>query len=296
MPFASTQVNTAQAKEFYLTFPTNIIDPGVTPNVLDLTCFIASNFNTKGTIQLLGAGNKVVWTQNFTVDSQSVTQIGIPHQFNTSAEIQDAEDEKPLRKAIHITSDQPIVVYGLSHRPFTADGYLAIPPSSWGTDYRVGGYYGVSTTAEAALTKLDVTSELAVVAAYDSTIVDIYLTAPTRDINNTMTHRAGDLVSVVLNKGQVYQMQSYSDNGGGNFYDLSMTEVQSSKPVGVFGGSKCADVPISFYACDYVLEMMPPTQSWGKEYFTYQFDPERRGGDLWRVYPLQDNTTVTING
>src|SRR5579883_174125 len=290
----NTLANSTQGREFYLTFPTNLIDPGYTgPNVLDLTCFIASNFNANGTIQLLGANNKIVWQQNFSVDSQSVTQIGVPHQYNNQAEIQDGEDGIPVTKAVHITTDQPVVVYGMSHRPFTADGYLAIPPASWGVDYRIGGYYGVSSTGE---TNLNATSEFAVVAAYDSTIVNIHLTAPTRDINDTMTHHAGDIVSIQLNKGQVYQMQAYTEAGGGNFYDLSMTEVQSSKPVGVLGGSKCADVPVGSQYCDYVIEMMPPTQSWGKEFFTYQFDPPRSGGDLWRVYPLQANTVVTING
>ncbi|HET7153726.1 MAG TPA: IgGFc-binding protein, partial [Candidatus Kapabacteria bacterium] len=293
---SSALANTTQAREFYITFPTNLFEQGIPNNVLDLTCFIASNYNTKGTIQLLGTGNTIIWQQNFAVDAQSVTQIGIPHQYNNQAEIQDAEDERAITKAVHITTDMPCVVYGMSHRPFTADGYLAIPPSSWGTDYRIGGYYGVSTTSEAALTKLDVTSELAVVAAQDSTVVNIILSAPTRDITNNMTHRAGDLVSVILNKGQIYQMQSYSDPGGGNYYDLSMTEIQSSKPVGVFGGSKCANVPVAQSSCDYVIEMMPPIQSWGKEFFTYQFDPARKGGDLWRVYPSQNNTTITING
>src|SRR5690348_4223528 len=78
--FPPTLVNTAQGREFYITFPTNLFENGIPNNVLDLTCFIASNFNAKGTIQLLGPNKTIVWQQNFKVDSQSVTQIGVPHQ------------------------------------------------------------------------------------------------------------------------------------------------------------------------------------------------------------------------
>lgn len=35
-------------------------------------------------------------------------------------------------KAIHITSDDDIVVYGINKEQFSADGFLAIPISSYG--------------------------------------------------------------------------------------------------------------------------------------------------------------------
>ena len=135
LPNAKTFANTASGEEFYLTFPQNLLDPTVTPNVLDAVVYIASNYLTHATVQLLGTGNKIVWQTSVVVDSQGVAAVTFPHQYDKNVEIQDYEDETVLTKAVHVTADQPVVVYGLDHRPYTTDGYLALPPSTWGNHY-----------------------------------------------------------------------------------------------------------------------------------------------------------------
>jgi hypothetical protein len=285
--------NFSLSKEFYLTFPQNLHE-GSGP--LDLTCFIASNYPAKGTIELLGdprdGVGKIVWKQNFKVDSTGIAQVMIPHQYNNYAEIQDIENELPKHKAVHITSDQPIVVYGLNHWPFTSDGYLAIPPGAWGKAYTVASYYGITRTDE--YPTLRATSQFAIVAAFDNTGVTIQLSDDTMDGQGRLTHKKGSAVPVVLNKGDVYQMQARKVAGQLN--DLSGTVITSSKPIGVLGGAKCTDIPKTKPACDHIIEMLPPQQTWGTDYFSFPFEPSRRGGDTWRIYPLQDGTDVFLNG
>ena len=46
--------------------------------------------------------------------------------------------------------------------------------------------------------------------------------------------------------------------------------------IGLLAGAKCTDVPKTKPACDHILEMLPPTQTWGKEYYTYT--PEEKKG------------------
>ena len=48
-------------------------------------------------------------------------------------------------------------------------------------------------------------------------------------------------------------------------------------------------------ACDFLIEMLPPTSTWGTEYVTFPFEPARRGGDLWRAFALEDSTDVILN-
>ncbi len=295
-PSSNTLANTSVAQEFYLTFPQNLLDPTVTPYpALTMTCFIASNYNTTGTIQILGPGNTIVWQENFVVDSLNVTEIDLPQKYNLNAEIQDFENQTVLTKAVHIKANKPIVVYGYSYRQYTSDGYLAIPPSSWGTEYRVAGYYGLTTVSETEK-QVKATSEFALVSAYDSTIVSIILSANTMDANGNLLNNAGDAVTVTLNKGQVYQVQAQWNVDDPQ--DLSMSEISSNKPVGLIAGSKCADVPTSNCCCDIILEMITPVATWGTEYFTYPFDPppDREWGDVWRIYPSQDNTKIYLNG
>ena len=197
---------------------------------------------THATVQLLGTGNTILWQTSVVVDSQGVAAITFPHDLDDEVEIQDYEDETVVTKAVHVSADQPVVVYGLDHRPFTTDGYLALPPSSWGTHYFIASYPGLSVQSEYQTIKA--TSEFALVSAYDNTIVKIALTVPTTSATGAQSHNAGDVFSVTLNKGQVYQVQAMKIANGVNQADLSMTEITSSQPVGVSAGDKCTDVPV----------------------------------------------------
>jgi hypothetical protein len=78
--------------------------------------------------------------------------------------------------------------------------------------------------------------------------------------------------------------------------DLSGTEVTSTKPVAVFGGHICANVPNnSTYACDHLVEQIPPTSTWGKEFLTVPLKT-RLNGDTFRMIAAEDNTAVSVNG
>lgn len=277
------------AREFYITFPENIRE-GSGP--LDLMCYIVSEYNTTGTIELLGANETTVWKQQFTVNAQNLTQILIPHNFNNAAEIQTAENETSTRKAIHITSVQPVAVYGISQWQSNADGFLAIPVAAWGKNYRVEGYDGITHFGEYANSRA--TSQFAIVSAYDHTIVTIALTNVTMDGKGIQTHTRKDTLTVLLERGQVYQIQGLKN--GTSVNDLTGSHVTSNKPVGVFGGSKCANVPKTIGSCNYLLEMIPPVETFGKEYYTYPFDFGRSAGDSWRAIPFVDGAIVHLNG
>lgn len=278
--------------EFYFTFTENL-HQGEPQSAQQLTVFIAASHKTKGNIELLGAGTSITWSHTFTVDSMHDTEITIPSGFNSTAEIQELADEQPLRHAIHVVTDNPVLVYGLNHIQYTADGFLAIPLSVWGTSYRIGSYAG--STRISADPNIRATSEFALVSAYDNTKVNIVLS------DNSMagpswgiSHAVGTVVNVTLMKGEVYQMQSWKN--GSEPSDFSGTIISSNHPVGLIAGAKCADVPITKPACDYIVEMLPPITTWGTEYFTYPFEPARPAGDMWRVFATQPGTQVVLNG
>ena len=77
----------------------------------------------------------------------------------------------------------------------------------------------------------DLNSELSVVATEDGTDVTI---VPTADTTSGVT--AGTATTKTLNRGEALPVQSSTG-------DLSGSMVTSSKPVSVFGGHKCANVP-----------------------------------------------------
>ena len=45
--------------------------------------------------------------------------------------------------------------------------------------------------------------------------------------------------------------------------DLSGTRIVSDKPISVFTGRECTNVPVDVCCCDHLTEQVPPTVTWG---------------------------------
>jgi outer membrane protein assembly factor BamB len=234
------------------------------PGLIDLQIFISSPTGASGTVNIDGIG----FSESFDVDPDDLITINVPDDaLMIGADIIDD-------KGIRIESDNPISVYGLNQRVFSTDAYLALPINTWGSNYYVMSY---SNSAQFT------GSQFGVVAKEDNTIVTI---TPTASIG---FNGAGVPYEITLDEGEVYQGRS----GAGT--DLTGTLVESSTPVGVFGSHFCANVPLNIAFCDHLVEMLPPTSSWGQSFVTVPF-AEREGGDVFRVLASTNNTEVTING
>ena len=82
----------------------------------------------------------------------------------------------------------------------------------------------------------------------------------------TGSHTAGVAYNVTLNKGQTYQLRN-TDSWRPPISPARI--VTSTKPIGVFGGHQCANIPNgSTFDCDHVVEELPPTETWGKSFVT----------------------------
>ncbi len=179
-------------------------------------------------------------------------------------------------KGIHITSQQEVTVYGLNRQPFTTDAFLALPTDILGTEYINLGYKNVDV--------LNAT-QLAIVGTVNGTSVEITPSVTTDG------HTAGVPFTITLNQGQTY----YLVNTGSSPNDLSGTLITSSQPVGVFGGHGCANIPAGNVACDYIVEQLPPTSAWGKQFVTVPL-ATRKNGDTFRILASANNTRVQVNG
>lgn len=183
----------------------------------------------------------------------------------------------PQRRAVHITSDNPISVYGLNRRYQSTDTYLALPVSVLGTEYRAMGYYKLSA---------DLVSQIAVVATEDSTELYITPNAATTD-----GHKQGEPYAVLLRKGDVYQLLAdfYSVGTG----DLTGTLIRSNRKVAVFSGHSCGYVPMNVQACNHLVEQMPPVSSWGKHFYVGML--KGRSRYTLRVIASENKTKVFEN-
>jgi hypothetical protein len=194
-----------------------------------------------------------------------VTSVTIPASYEANSA------DGIENKGIHVTAKAPISVYGLNDIVFTTDAYLALPTSSEGTRYRTLGYGGGSGGG------------ITVVATANGTTVTI---TPSEAVG---AHAKGVAFTEHLSQGQTYQLQSTS--GG----DLSGSLVTSNLPISVYGYNACTDVPAGSFACDTVVEQMPPTSSWGTEFVSERL-ALRHQGDIYRVLADQAGTVVKVGG
>jgi hypothetical protein len=187
-------------------------------------------------------------------------------------------DEGVYRKGIEVTSTEPISMYVYSSKQQTSDGYLALPVSSWGTEYITANYLVDAYDSDPmhdpfGCNDLPRGGEFAVLAAEDNTQIAIY--PKTR----TLTGATG-VINKILNKGDIWQIQDGGQLRGGT--DLTGSVVVATKPVGLLSGHVRAAVPFIYSSKNHLIEMLPPRNALGKRHIAVPFYG-RQGGDMIRV-------------
>ncbi len=246
-----------------------------------LSLFISSDVATSGTVSVPGQGLNAP----FSVTPGQIFPVLLPQS------VQMTSLDTVETKGIHITAQNPVAVYGLNFVPFGTDGYLALPTNTLGTSYLVASYQTPYLG-----------TEFGVIAAQDNTTVTIIPTinAGVRDPNHPFGTRLAQVpYTIVLNQGQTYQLRNDQDfrlldTSSGPSADFTGTVVASDKPVAVFGGDDCANVPEQSTACNSLVEQLPATNLWGQNFVTMPLAAEHNG-DRFRFLAQTDNTHVVVN-
>jgi hypothetical protein len=261
------KLKNSEGKEFWLCFQRNYKNKRVeTPQTrLHLELFITGDEDARVTIEIAGIGYK----KKISIPGGTIRNVKLPPQ----AQVYSNEIKEKL--AVHITSDNPISVYGLNRRFQTTDTYLGLPVNVLGTEYRVMGY----DVSEGLM------SHFAIVATENGTEVTIVPST------NTMTHKAGVPYKIRMDRGEVYQVAARNDRHGK--CDITGTYIKSNKKISVFGGHQCAYVPSTIMACNHLVEQMPPLPSWGKHFYLGMLKP--RSNYTFRVLANEPDTRVFLN-
>lgn len=267
---------TTEGKEFWVVFQKNFRDfetdehsKKLTPTQpLELELFITSSRRARGYVEVAGIG----FRREFVVEAGEVISIPV----DSAAQVKTSEKIENL--AVHIVSDESIAVYGLSHRWQTTDTYLAYPIDVLGTEYRAIGYKWLAD---------DLLSQFAVIGTEDNTSVTI-----TPSNRTKMGKPADRPFTITLDRGEVYQV--IPEFRPTSKSDLTGSTISSDKPVAVFSGHNCAYVPDQAYkACNILVEQMPPTRSWGRQFFVGTL--AGRSSSVIRVLANESGTEVFEN-
>jgi hypothetical protein len=106
----------------------------------------------------------------------------------------------------------------------------------------------------------------------------------------TRLRAAGVPYEITLQEGDTYQLSAPTSGR-----DLTGSIITSDKPIAVFSGHTCSNVPSNTTFCDHLIEQIPPVTSLGQGFVTVPL-ASRRAGDIFRIVATQDGTNVTVNG
>ena len=203
-------------------------------------------------------------------------------------------DGRERSKAIRIVTEggKKISVQGFSDETRTSDGFTALSCDGMATRLFNRYEYIAFSAGQNTESSLGRRSVILLVPCEDDTRVKIEPTqmltlSGLSDLPTAPPFRISASSSGVLraNAGQTLLIAHPGD--------LTGTIFRSTKPLAVFSGHECANVPSDFNSCDYIVEQIPPGLTWGKTFFIVPF-AGRVSGDMVRVGTLSDGTQITV--
>ncbi len=241
-----------------------------------------------------GTSNLVkVTVNNSTQSIKMLPNTAITVDLNGAGVTRNTETAADL--GIHVVSTAPLTMYGYDVWDGGAgfiggspDGFLALPTSSLGTQYYTVNYYDASFAGTPTV------GQYVVVATQDNTVVNFTTKAHTRGPNGTAGHNPGDSWSAILMKGQTYMVQSTGNYIGTE--DLTGSLVTSNHPIALLSGHQISPIDVSMSSADHLLEMVPPIDKWGTQYFDMPMAGRLICGDYLRVLSGEDGNQITYNG
>ena len=192
---------------------------------------------------------------------------------------------------IKAQDNRTIVVFGQNEQVASNDAYLALPivllPA--GTPYE---YIAASVQGDTGTPQQAKDSVALIIGTENDT--EIILEPSGSGIAHPFASQTSgfffpgdpvELRTVTIQKFQTFYLQV---RGG----DISGTRIIANKPVSVFSGHECANVPVTISPCDILIEQIQPIPTWGTEVVTIPL--RTRSADLIKVFASQDSTLISI--
>lgn len=190
-----------------------------------------------------------------------------------------------------------------SYGSFSNDASLLLPAHILGSSHVViaPGHSHISQGA----TQLPRTGQMVVLATQDNTQVTVKASAVTIAGAGIPSFAKGESRVFTLNSYEQLQLSSATSGadlecqslGGGATWcrkdnDLTGTVVTSDKPVAMFAGHPCANVPFSRSYCDHVEEQLFPFATWGKSFVALPTFPLRLNNQMFSINPPPDHFKI----
>jgi hypothetical protein len=249
--------------------------------------YVTSAVATRVTVEIPG---KEIFQQKTTIPND-IIEFTLDPSIAQCYRKTDAQPPQPQQVykgyGIIVTSDDPIICYGMTRYQSTSDGYLAIPVNGLGKNYIVSSYNDPCQDNGYQY----LTSYTSIVGAYNKTNVTVQLGGRMSNYTpGANPIKFGDVCKNTLDRGDVWLIGAMGD-----YNDLTGTTVRTNKPVSVISGSFCAFVPLQLSACDFLIEQDLPMETWGYTYHVTRII-ERLKGSIIRIFASEPNTVIYRDG
>ena len=240
--------------------------------------------STEFTVEYFGT------TQTYNANKGRTTFVNLPvgrAEDNGDIRIQ-YENER--NKGVLVRTTDPtklLTIYGINSAAVSADMFLALPCHS----YPVVSYRYFVFSANIISPILMSRSRFLIVACEDNSMVAIRPTQQIQinsDLSDTpvpITVQPGGSISFIMSRLSTALFNSEGD--------LTGTIITSNKPLSVFVGHECGQVPDDMTACDHLVEQIPPDATWGTQFFTVPLDV-RESGERYRIGTITNDNHVTV--
>ncbi|MDX9723984.1 MAG: IgGFc-binding protein [Myxococcota bacterium] len=186
-----------------------------------------------------------------------------------------------IQSSIPVTAHQFNPLNG--NNVYSNDATLLLPINAYGLQYMALNYPVTQT--------FDPNTYIDIVGTENNTSLTITSPVALPATGGFGALPANTPTNYTLNKGQLLHLLSSSTQG----HDISGMEIVASAPVGVFSGTRCANIPNGTPYCDHIEMQLFPVETWGKVYHATKFFPRGTEDDVWRIIAAQDNTTVALD-
>ena len=195
-------------------------------------------------------------------------------------------DSDERDKGVWIHATDAITVYGMNNASSSTDGFVALPCYDYQEQNYV--YYAVSTYFNR--TSYRSISQILLVGCEESTELTI---TPTQMIQIPFDLATGENSSLNVTSGTSYvvTLDRFQTVLFTSTLDLTGSKVVSNKPISFFSGHECAEVPVGVSFCDHLVEQLPPTITWGRQFFVAS-SLNKTSGEQYKLITSTTTTTV----
>ena len=187
--------------------------------------------------------------------------------------------EKGKVITIRTESDGKLIVYGGSFHEDSSDTFLVLPKQEY---VQQKSYKYIAVSYFSMFSQCN--SSVVIIAQYNGTQLSI-TSKEDITIDDTLTV-TGATTDIILQEGEALLVQSWND--------LTGLLVASNSPLAMISGHKCTNMPTSQYACDHLVEQIPPVSSWGRKFATAPLKG-RLAYDVFRILASENSTMVAVN-